>query len=415
MNIVIIGSSAASKSAVETLRSKSAHSLKITVITHDKKYYYSRVLLPNFISEELAEEALYFVDSKFLSDKRIRIINGKAKSIDPLDKTVEVQGYGYVNYDKLIITTGASPSKLEVSHSDISGMYYLRNFEDALAIKKKAAIINHCVVLGGGLVSLKAAWALKKIGKNVTVIVSSNQVLSQVADQYSSKIAKEVFEENGVNIVLDALVEEFIDDHGSISYVKLKDGNIMPCEMVIIGKGVKPNIEITKNTEIEVCQGIIVNKRMKTSVKDIYAAGDVVECNSLLQDDKCTYTLWPDAVHQGRIAACNILGIDREYVGGMNMNSVSFYGTHFISMGIIRERDTKDYDVHYKYDPLKRIYKKIILKDDKLVGAILVGDISFAGMIYWDIKSKKSVNNPSMYLSKSGLEDIYLSRNSQIV
>ena len=387
MNIVIIGSSAASKSAVETLllHDKENH---ITIITKDKKHYYSRVLLPNFIAGELREDDLYFVEDSFKQQPRLNIINGEAFEIDSERKTVKVEGHKDIKFDKLIFTTGASPSKSEIEDRDIQGIYNLRDFEDALNIKRTAENTASCVVVGGGLVSLKAAWALSEIKKTVTLVVSSNQLLSTAMDIKGAKIIRKLFEQKGVNVLLGTSVEEFLHEKGHIKGVKLSNGRQLSCGLVVIGKGVKPNIGLLKHTNMVIHRGIMVNEKMETSITDIYAAGDVAQSKSLLENETNTFTLWPEAILQGRIAAMNILGLEKEYVGGISMNSVVFYDVPFISIGNIKERDIKECDVYINYDKPKGIYRKVVLQEGKMVGCIFVGDVSFAGMVYWDIKSQ---------------------------
>lgn len=413
MDIVVIGSSAASKSAVETLLLYGEN--RVVVITKDTKTYYSRVLLPNFIAGEIKERDLYFEDKNLTKSHGLSIIKGEALGINPSKKIVEMEGQKYVKYDKLIICTGASPSKGVDSNKNITGIYNLRDFEDAFSIKKAAETVDSCVVVGGGLVSLKSAWALKSIKKTVTLIVSSNQLLSTAMDIRGAKILKDIFEQNGINVLLGADITEFLDDKGKIYGVKLSDNSRISCGLAIIGKGVKPNIKLIRQTDMVIEKGIMVNENMETSIKDIYAAGDVVQSKSLLNHGTNTFTLWPDAVLQGRVAAMNILGIEKKYVGGISMNSAVFYEVPFISIGNIKENDIKECEVYFKDDRSKGVYRKVVMKNGKMVGAIFVGDVNFAGMVYWDIKSQKKIDNPKLYLSRKGLEDLYISRNQRLI
>ena len=153
--------------------------------------------LPNFIAGELREDDLYFVEDSFKQQPRLNIINGEAFEIDSERKTVKVEGHKDIKFDKLIFTTGASPSKSEIEDRDIQGIYNLRDFEDALNIKRTAENTASCVVVGGGLVSLKAAWALSEIKKTVTLVVSSNQLLSTAMDIKGAKIIRKLFEQIG--------------------------------------------------------------------------------------------------------------------------------------------------------------------------------------------------------------------------
>jgi NAD(P)H-nitrite reductase large subunit len=297
--------------------------------------------------------------------------------------------------------------------SKIEGIYCLRNLEDALEIKKSAKAAKACAVIGGGLVSMKAAWALNSLGKPVTVLVESNRVLNKTLDLHCSSMVKDLFEKQGVNIKVGAGIGGFCTQGDKVSGVRLKDGSIIACDLVVVGKGVKPNTDLIKDTAISIDKGILTDNCMRTSVPDIYAAGDVAQSSSILCEEKDLFTIWPDATEQGKIAAYNILGIDREYQGGIGMNSVIFYGVPFITIGDIAG-DAKDCSIYIKFNHEKNVYRKIIIKDNRIIGVILAGDVSYAGMINWDIRSGREVDFPEMYLTREGLEGLYLMRNKQL-
>jgi len=414
MNIVIIGSGAASKSAIDTILSADRIDIDITVITRDTNYFYSRVLLPNYIAGEISMEDLSFVDKSFIESKRLKIVRGTVISLDTQLKRVFVDKFGSIKYDKLIITSGASAIKLKNVKVGLGGIFDLRDFEDAVAIKDKAEQSSNCILIGGGLVALKTAAAIKKLDKDVTILVESERVLSRVMDKHSSELVKQLFEENGIKIVLNAKIDNIDENAGNISGIKLMDGQYFYADFVVVGKGVTPNISITCDTDIKVDKGILVNDQMKTSVDSVYAAGDVAQSSSLLSDDSMTFTLWTDAMYQGRVAANSILGIDRKYIGGLSMNSVVFYGVPFISVGQILDNEISECEVNIRNDTIKKIYRKVVLKEGHVVGFVFIGDISYAGMVSWDIKSKIEVKDPIMYLTKKGLEDLYIIKNNRL-
>lgn len=414
MEVVIIGSSAASKSAVTALLKDRDADIKITVVSKDIMYYYSRVLLPNFIAGEIDQDGLSFVDKDFFKDARLRFIRGNVTSIDIDLKRVIIEGDGYKTYDKLIITTGARSKMPYEEAANAEGIYCLRNLEDALKIKALAETSESCAVIGGGLVSMKAAWALKNLSKKVTVLVESNRVLSKTLDQHCSSMTKDLFEKQDVKIISGTKIDGLCIQEGKVCGVRLRDGSIIDCGLVVVGKGVKPNTDFIKDTPISIDKGILVDNNMRTSVPDIYAAGDVAQSSSILGEEKELYTLWPDAIEQGRIAADSILNIDSKYQGGISMNSVKFYGVPFISLGKINGDKIKDCSQYTKFNNKKNTYRKVIIKDGKIIGAILAGDVSYAGMIYWDIRSGRKVDFPEKYLTREGLEGLYLMRNKQI-
>jgi len=412
MVIAIIGSSIACKSAVETLIPRLKDWDKLIIITRDRELFYSRVLLPNYIAGNLSKERLVFAEEDILNSDKVKVIKGNVLSIDTDTKLIEMENNDTVHYDKLLITTGASPSKMEVKNAHLPGIYYLRNLEDAEAIKAKAEEADRCTVLGGGLISLKVAWALNQPGKEVTVLVSSSQLLSRIADKTVSQMVQKRFEDEGVKIKFNARIKELTGDSSGVAGVVLEDRSVVEGKLIVIGKGVRPNMDIVADTGIKTDKGILVNSRMETSVKDVYAAGDVAQSIACLDDCSELFTLWPDAAFQGRVAASNILGMDKEYTGGLSMNSVVFYGTPFILIGMVREKDLDDCKVYARDNSKKGIYRKVVLKDNRLVGAIIAGDISYAGMVYWDIRSGREIYQPEDYLTLEGLNKRYIYRTS---
>lgn len=414
MVIVIIGSSIASKSALETLLPRLGRDDRVFIITKDRRLFYSRVLLPNYIAGELEVEDLVFAPKDLLKDDRVKVINQEVLSIDTKSKTVQLSSSNVVSYDKLIIASGASPARMEVQGVNLPGVFYLRDIDDAQVIKNWARGAKSCVVLGGGLVSLKAATALRKLGKDVTVVVRSSQLLSMIADKVVANWVYDILASNGINIRLNSNIVKFQGNEYGITSVVLENNTYLKADMVIIGKGVKPNIALVKDTDIKTDNGILVNTKMETSVKDVYAAGDVAQSLDYLGERPRLFTLWPDAALQGRVAASSIMGLNKEYAGGLNMNSVVFYDIPFIIIGKVIEKDIEGCEVYKKLDIKRNFYRKIVVRDKRIIGAVFGGDIANAGMVYWDIRSGKEVASPEKYLTNEGLNDIYLLINPTI-
>lgn len=411
MVVVIIGSSIASKSALQTLLPGLGNHDRVVIITRDRHLFYSRVMLSNFIAGEVGLAELGFAPERLLEDNRVKVINREAKSIDTVSGKVRLDNGHEVGYDKLLITSGASPANINIPGTGLPGVFCLRDIEDAQSVKAWAEKAGSCVVLGGGLISLKAAMALKKSVKDVSIVVGSSGLLSMMADKTSAGWIHDILNSNGIDIRLNTNAARIRGDGSGVRDIVFQDGTGINADMVIIGKGVKPNTGLAENTDIRVEKGILVDSRMKTSVENIYAAGDVAQASDYIRGGTGLFTLWPDAAVQGRIAAGNILGTDRKYTGGISMNSAVFYDIPFIMMGSVREKDTKDCKVYERFDRRKRILRKVFVKDGRLVGAVLAGDISYAGMVYWDIRSGREAGRPQKYLTNEGLEKLFILRN----
>ncbi len=184
----------------------------------------------------------------------------------------------------------------------------------------------------------------------------------------------------------------------SVNGVTLEDGSKHDCELVIIGKGVSPNIEIAKDAGIETNWGILANEHLRTGVEDIFTAGDVAETNDIALEESSINAIWPAACEQGRIAGLNMTGESETYEGSLAMNSIEFFGLSVISVGITKPKSDKYREI-VKKDAGKNIYKKIVLKDGIIVGVIFVNSIENIGIIGSLIRNKANV---------TGIEDIML-------
>lgn len=390
MNYVIIGGSAAGVSVAETLRKHDKKST-ITVISDETFPLYSRCLLTYLIAGSIDEGKLSFKDKDFYKVHNIKTHLGKrVASVDPKQKSVSLEDGTKISYDKLLLATGASPKMVDVPGMDKKGVFTVRTIEDARAIMGMLDGVKKIAVLGGGLIGLRDAYALRKRGKEVGVVVKSPQVLSQMVDKDAACIISSVLEKNGIRILTGVEAQEVIGK-GSVEGIILDNGEKFTCQMVIIGKGVSPNTELASLCGLKVEEGIVANEFLRTSDKDIFAAGDVAQTYDIAQETKKVNPLWPCAVEQGEIAALNMLGKKTIYDGSLSMNSVDFFGLGSISMGITRPKKEEDYEIVSKIG--EDTYKKFVLKENRIVGMVLVGDIAIAGIVNTLIKHKVDISS----------------------
>lgn len=385
MKYVIIGGSAAGVSAAEILRKHDKKS-EITLVCEETFPLYSRCLLTYLIAGSLKESELNFKNKDFYKDNDIKAYLGKkAVSIDAKGRTVSLEDGAKISYDKLLLATGASPKWVDVPGSDKKGVFTVRKIDDARAILEMLENVKEISVLGGGLIGLRDAYALSLRKKQVTVVVKSPQVLSQMVDKTAAGIIASILEKNGIRIMTGVAAKELVGEK-SVEGILLDSGAKLNCQMVIIGKGVSANTELAAACGLETEDGIIVDQYLKTSDENIFAAGDVAQTYDLARKSKRINALWPCAVEQGEIAALNMLGRSKIYDGSLSMNSVEFFGLPCISMGVTKTKEQEDYEIisQTKGD----VYKKFVLKKDRIVGAVLTGDIRSAGIVNALIKNK---------------------------
>ncbi|WP_026068980.1 NAD(P)/FAD-dependent oxidoreductase [Methanomassiliicoccus luminyensis] len=401
---IIIGNSAAGVGGCEGIR-KVDRSGTIAMISNEVVLAYSRCLITHYISGHLPEGLLLFRPSDFYSRMNAEAILGsRAVRVDPRERIVELNDGSVVGYRKLLLATGAGAFPYDIPGNDKPGAHLLRTWDDARKVSEEAAPGEKALVLGGGLVGMKAADALHARGMDVTIIVASNQLLSQTMDRTGAEMVREAVERNGIKVLMNSSVQEITGDEW-VSGVRLEDGTEIPGDMVIMAKGVRPNVTLAKNAGLAVDYGITVDRHMRTSDLNIYAAGDVAEAADLLDGGNHTHAIWPNAVEQGHIAGMNMAGKEVEYTGGMGMNSAEFFGLPAISMGKCRTRDEAGMEVLTSRDVEGGTYRKLVIRGNVLVGAVCVGDIACAGVLNGLIQRKADI---------SGIKDLLMRKDFDI-
>lgn len=390
---VVIGNSAAGIAAVEAIRQADKES-KITVVSDEDYSSYCRCLISYYLAGDIREDKIVYRPDSFYKENNIELlINKKVIRVDPKKNRVVLADKSQLGYDSLLIATGASSKFPELKGIKKEGVFGFRTLKDAKDIAGLLPVVKSVCVLGGGLIGLKAAYALKKRKIDVKVIIKSRQVLSQVLDSEAAQLVQKKLEENGIEVILGQDVTEIISDEGEIKAVKLDSGKALGVSMVVVGKGVSPNIDLIKDTAIKVNEGIISNNNLQTSIPNIYAAGDVAETFDIASGEFSINALWPIAVEQGRIAGANMAGGNLNYDGSLGMNSLEFFGLPTVSLGLFRPKNPEGYEEIKMTADNGQVYKKLILKNNFLVGAVLAGNINNSGLFLRLIKEKIEVSS----------------------
>ncbi|NLN20568.1 MAG: FAD-dependent oxidoreductase [Syntrophomonadaceae bacterium] len=384
---LIIGASAAGLACAAAIRREDPWG-QVTVIAEDSLVY-SRCLLKDIISGARNKEQLNFIGENFFDDQGIEFIPGKkVTAVDPRQKMVFTLDGWKTTYDKLLIATGAKPVLPPVENL-ASGrqVFVLRSLEDAEGIIDSVETNKRVIILGGGLVGLEAAEALVAKGVRVTVIEQAEHLLPLQLDSYASSRYAELFRSHGVGIITGQRADKIqLDEDSNVLGVELDDKGYLPCDLIIAAAGVKPEISSLSDIGIAVNKGIIVDQQMRTTIPDVYAAGDVCETLETLTGKVSLTPIWPAAVQQGEVAGLNMVGKDVELVGTFAyQNAMSFFGLPTISFGWPEPPDDS-YQVETDVSP--DYYRKVIYKKGRLVGAIFQGDLSGAGTFGTLIKKR---------------------------
>jgi NAD(P)H-nitrite reductase large subunit len=315
-----------------------------------------------------------------------------AEEVDTKRQQIRCRGGKQFEYDKLLIATGSSAKMPSNIPSGIDGIFELRTLNDAIAIKNKIAQTRSAVILGGGLIGMRAADALSKCGLHVTVIVQSKHVLSQMIDFGAAQIIQKKILGNNIDIVTQTDISEVISKKNKLVAVKTNSGKLLECEILIVAKGVSANMQLIENSDIEKRRGIVTNQYMQTNNANVFAAGDVAETYDITSGEYATNALWTCAIQQGYIAGLNIADRQKIYSGSMGQNSLNFFDVSLISMGITSPKDDSKYKILFDSRPSRNVYKKLVIQNNHIKGVILLGKIDSAGILLDLIQRKTDIS-----------------------
>ncbi len=392
MRYVIIGGSAAAISAVEAIRSIDRES-QIDLFSDEATPLFSRVLLPYYLAEELSKPLLSFRTPDFFEQNRIIAHLGvKIQKISTESKTVvDEKGEAYP-FDKLLIATGGNPIIPSIQGIQKEGISPLKTMADAEKIYQFKG--KRAVVIGAGSVGVESCISLRKRGMEVTLLEQLGHVLPTVFDEEAASILQKKIEHLGITTITGERAIQFTGN-GHVESV-ITESREIKCDMVVVAVGVKPAVELAQKAGIEIgaLEGIKVNSEMMTSFPNIFAAGDVAETFDITRQSQWINAIWPCAVEQGRVAGLNMAGKKTLYEGSFRRNSIgNFIGVPAISMGLTRAETCSTCEGGESFQEIKRrtreTYKKLILRNGRLVGAILVGQTQKAGL--YQVLLKKQI------------------------
>ena len=388
---VIIGASAAGLACAEQIRKEDKNG-SITVLTKEACLPYSRPSISYYLKGAVREKDMYLRSSSYYKENRIDIVtDAEVKAIDRKQKTVKAGRKTY-SYDKLCICTGSKPFVPPMKN--VSGKVNAYTFLDLAstkAVKAKANSNTKAVVIGAGLIGMKAAEGLSKICKSVDVVELSPRILPSILDEKSSKGVKKYIEEKGhIAFHLGDTVTEAKSKSDKITSVILKSGKELECDMLILAVGVRPETELAEKAGIKVERGIVTNpETMQTSDKNIYAAGDCTVSVDMLDGSKRVIALWPNAVYQGTAAGSQMSGGKIKLDGAYSVNAIDFYGLRICTCGLINANGGQYSDKTARNGDR---YKRLIFEGNSLVGFVLINASENAGIYTSLIENKTDLD-----------------------
>jgi nitrite reductase (NADH) large subunit len=362
MKHVIIGNGVAGTEAALAIRKSDAQA-SITVVSESPHHYFYRPRVIEYLAGETTTDKLVIYKQDFYDKNRIETRLGTRVTDILTGEHVVLDAKGTrLEWDRLLIATGARSFMPPVRGSDLAGVFTLRGISDADLILDYAKGVEHVAVIGGGLLGLEAAYSLSRLGKTVTVIEFFQWLLPRQLDQAGGRILLEMLESKGLSFILGDSVAS-IEGDGRVGRLVLKSGKEVQAGMVLVSAGIRCSIDLAKAAGIETNTGIIVDDHLRTSAPGVFAAGDPVEHRGKV------YGIWPAAREQGRIAGLNMAGIETAYEGTIMANSLKITGIDLFSAG---DFNAKECEILVSEGAGS--YRKLCVDLSNPLGAIVLGD-----------------------------------------
>lgn len=366
---LILGNGAAGVSAAEAIRERN-ETCSIVMVSNESVLSYNRPMLTKSMLASFNPSQLAIHDEKWYQDRNIiNVLDKTVKSIDTQAKEVAFSDGLKLKYDKCIYALGSECFVPPIPGHDKKQVVAIRRLSDVVKIGKMLPNVKHAVVIGGGVLGLEAAWELSKAKCRVTIVEVANQLMGRQLDTGAGDMLKDNILDKGMDIRIGANVEE-IEGEGAVTGVRLAGGEVIPAELVIVSAGVRANTKIAQEAGIQTDRAIVVDEKMHTNLTDIYACGDCAQYEGI------NYAIWPQALEMGKVAGANAAG---DSVAYETVNAaLTFHGmdTALFAIG----DNGKNPDIKYKTvefkDPMKMIYEKYYFSNNRLCGAILLGDTS---------------------------------------
>jgi len=396
MKVVIVGNNVAGTFSAQNIRFLN-EDVEIEIYTQESYPYYTRVKLPEFVSEKVTIDDLIVFKDDWYKSRKIKLnLNKKVTKIEPMEKNLFIEGESNpVSYDKLILALGSIPNIPPIKNAREmvgKGVFTLRNIEDALNIQEyiRKSKAKKAIIIGGGLLGLELANQIREVNLDTTVVEFFPRLLPRQLDNECSLMLKEEIESKGINVVLNATTEEILGN-GSAKGINLKDGRKMNADIILIQAGIRATIDIAHNSGLETNRGIIVNELLETSEKDIFAVGDCLEYKNQ------TWGIIPACMEQSKIVAASVLGLSKiEYKGTTPKNTLKIVGLELTSIGIFdpSKEEGGGWEILKRADKKDCCYQKLVLKGNTLKGAILFGDNKAMSFVY--NKMEQDVNREEL-------------------
>jgi nitrite reductase (NADH) large subunit len=387
MKLVMIGNGMAGVRTLEELRKYAPDLYDITVFGAEPHGNYNRILLSPVLSGEMTLPEIMLNDLDWYRDNEITLHAGKkVVRIDRIHRVVIAEDGTEAEYDRLLIATGSSPFILPVPGNDLPGVIGYRDIADTEAMIEAAKTHKHAVVIGAGLLGLEAANGLALRGMDVTVVHLMPWIMERQLDKAAADMLQASLEQKGLRFKLERQTAELVKgESGRVCAIRFKDGETLPADIVVMAAGIRPNIELAKAAGLHCNRGIVVNDTMQTFDPRVYAVGECVEHRGI------AYGLVAPLFEQAKVCANHLanFGIGR-YQGSVVSTKLKVTGIDVFSAGDFSGKGAEEIVLH---DRQGGVYKRILLKDNRVVGTVLYGDTADGSWYFQLLKDRQDVHD----------------------
>jgi nitrite reductase (NADH) large subunit len=380
--LVIIGAGMASGRVIEHLVENAPGAYDITLFNAEPRGNYNRIMLSPVLSGEKTYDEIVTHDDTFYADNNVTCRFGeKVLKIDRQLKVVEGEN-GHVPYDKLIFGTGSDPFMIPLPGHDLDGVIAYRDLEDTERMMSLGPD-NKCVVIGGGLLGLEAAAGMAARGVDVTVVHIMGHLMERQLDEAAAYLLKKSLESKGISICLKANSKEILGKDGKVKALLLDDGTELPCDLLVMAVGIRPAVALAKEAGLAVGRGIHVDDQMLTSDENVFAVGECVE------HDGAIFGLVAPLYDQAKVLAQTLMGETAAFKQKVLSTKLKVTGCDLFSAGDFADGEGRE-DIVFR-DPSRGNYKRLVIENDKLIGAVMYGDTADGNWFFDLIKSGDSI------------------------
>lgn len=364
--LVIVGNGMAAARLVEELSQTALGRYAIAVIGEEPRLAYNRVLLSSVLAGEVGSHEIELKPAPWWRERGVTVKYGaRVTEIDVGRRELKVENDESIAFSRLVLATGSLPIRLNVPGADLDGVHAFRDSRDADILLALAAQKKRVVVIGGGLLGLEAAYGLARAGAPVTLVHLMDRLMERQLDPPAAALLKSLVERKGIEVMLNASTARIAGD-GKVEGVELADGRRIPAEAVIFAAGIRPNVALAKEAGLAVNRGIVVDDHMQSNANGIFALGECAEHRGTC------YGLVEPAYEQARVLARHLAGASGGYGGSVVATNLKVSGVAVFSAGDYAGADGSEAIV--LSDPRRGTYKKLVISDGRLIGAVLIGD-----------------------------------------